>query len=637
MKPFILLSSFIVLSLAAILVPALSHHQWLTILDNTILDNVISNKAANVQQMMAAASFNSTIPTSLYYLTAKIFGISPQAFHYVNAIIYIALIVLTGYMFYFFIPSILYAGLGMFLVAFCPFHIPMIGAISLLPEVLVNFFLMAFIIIFWKGLKGQFNINNEVASRRKKLTFFMRLFLLLAFLILALMSQPFLVWKDNALYFLNCVGIGLLLVIIKRFDEFLKTQEMIIRVLYWVGLALLLCVMLLYGLERLNRWSNDVRYWSMEAKENKRPLAYVEWARAVNNSKESTLNPIKILDEGISIWPKEPSLYMEKAVLKQEEHDWVEAKRVYELLLKQVPFYPDAILGLAYLSFMEGQLTQMIDQINSAIKAHPDDEYVYLKAMLLYTKAVEVFKDNTLIKEKREELLDDMQELSKRKKYTAADFYNLALLYQQVGGKDEAMRYYQRALELSPTHRQSLISLAYLYQVNGDNKAAQGLYNRLIHEHPKYADGYVNYGLMLSALGDVAKAKSMFMRAIDIEPKHSMALFNLGYILETEGDLKGAAEFYEKAIEYNDRNAEAYYNLGNVYAKQNLIPEAIAAYLKTVNIQPRHINAFVNLSIISFKAKDPRGAILYLNKAKVLGYVPPEDYVKTLAPYLTNK
>jgi tetratricopeptide (TPR) repeat protein len=101
--------------------------------------------------------------------------------------------------------------------------------------------------------------------------------------------------------------------------------------------------------------------------------------------------------------------------------------------------------------------------------------------------------------------------------------------------------------------------------------------------------------------------------------------------------LREALNAYEKAVENNPRHAEAYYNMGNVYAALLEYPEAIAAYLKTVAVNPNHQNAFVNLSILSFKAHDFPGAIHYLEEAQLLGYSPPEAYLKSLEPYKIKK
>ena len=57
-------------------------------------------------------------------------------------------------------------------------------------------------------------------------------------------------------------------------------------------------------------------------------------------------------------------------------------------------------------------------------------------------------------------MLADFEQLSKRKNYKAEDYYNLGFLYEQVGGKEEAMRFYSKAVQMKPDLPQALYNLA---------------------------------------------------------------------------------------------------------------------------------------------------------------------------------
>jgi tetratricopeptide (TPR) repeat protein len=64
-------------------------------------------------------------------------------------------------------------------------------------------------------------------------------------------------------------------------------------------------------------------------------------------------------------------------------------------------------------------------------------------------------------------------------------------LYEQVGGKEEAMRFYTKAVQMQPDYAQALNNLAKLYQDAGNYKIALGLYERLLHFHPKFVSGAI--------------------------------------------------------------------------------------------------------------------------------------------------
>ena len=67
------------------------------------------------------------------------------------------------------------------------------------------------------------------------------------------------------------------------------------------------------------------------------------------------------------------------------------------------------------------------------------------------------------------------------------------------------------------------------------------------------------------------------------------------------------------------------------------LPEAIAEYEAAVRANPNYEDAYVNLSIVAVKAGDFAKAIKALDEAVLLGYQPPEEYVRTLEPYREKK
>jgi len=385
----------------------------------------------------------------------------------------------------------------------------------------------------------------------------------------------------------------------EKFNAFLKTQEKLIGYLFMAGIGALVLGMALMSIQANAVWKDEasIRRWRAEH------------------------------------YPSVDSLNAWARVLYQKSGNAQDSVEVYNRTLKMDPRNQDAYFVLAGIDLDQGKPEDAIGIYNQLLKLYPEDDKVYVRTMDAYSRGLQKYPKLTIFQEKREDLLAKYEQLSKRKKYTANDYFNLGFLYDQVGGYEEAMRFYRKALELEPIHEKALYSLARRYQEAGDLKAAMILYSRLVHFHPRSTLGYLNMGLIYNALGDADRARYFYEKVISIDPTNADAYFNLGYLYEAAGELREALNEYEKAVENDPRNAEAYYNMGNVYATLQQYPESIASYLKTVAINPSHQNAFVNLSILSFKSKDFDGAIRYLEQAKVLGYNPPEAYLKTLEPY----
>lgn len=384
-----------------------------------------------------------------------------------------------------------------------------------------------------------------------------------------------------------------------KFDNFLKTQEKIVRQLFIVGVGVLILWMAVVSVQTNAVWAND--------------MSLARW-RAKHAPSAENLNHLASLLQG------------------QKGQD-KEVMELYKKVLTLDPQRKEPYFYFAWVYEESEQPDKAIEMYNGLLKKFSGDETVHAAVVDAYGGAIARHPQETIYQEKREEVLAAYEQLSKRKKYTANDYFNLGFLYEQVGGYEEAMRFYGKALEIAPTHEKALYNLANRYQLAGDFKTALALYGRLVHYHPKFTFAYLNMGLIYSALGDADRARYLYQKLVDIDPGNADGYFNLGYLSEAAGELREALGYYEKAVENNPKHAEAYYNMGNVYAILQQYPEAIASYLKTVAINPNHQNAFVNLSILAFKSQDFQGAIHYLEEARLLGYNPPEAYLKTLEPY----
>lgn len=423
------------------------------------------------------------------------------------------------------------------------------------------------------------------------------------FTFLFFVSEPavFLIWGPYRFYGLYAAAFLFFLFLAKgteRFYIFLQNQEAVARYLFWAAVIVFCGGTVLMSIAEVNLRRDPLTFWMYESKRH-------PTVESLNNLADAHYN----------------------------SRDIGKAREYYQKAAKLDPKSIRAYEGQARLSLDSGQWDQAIAIYGRLLGLFPDDEKIYVKAIEAYGRAIAGDPQNGLYKEKREEVLADFEQLSKRKKYTAVDYYNLGFLYDQVGGKDEAMRFYIKAVQMKPEYEQALYNLANLYRDAGNFKIAMALYSRLVHFHPKFAQGYLNMGLIFNALGDQQRARQFYLKVIGLDPDNGDAYFNLGYLSESQGELSDAVNYYEKAVEVAPKNAESYYNLGNTYASLGQNGEAIASYLKTVTINPRHQDAFVNLSILSFKSRDFQGAIHYLEQARALGYNAPTEYLKTLEPY----
>lgn len=457
------------------------------------------------------------------------------------------------------------------------------------------------------------------------------------FTFLFFVSEPsvFLVLGPFHLYGLYAVSFFVFLFLAKGTDilyHFLKTQERLVLYLFWSAIIVFTAGIIVMSISEIGIRRDALTFWTHESKRHPTAQSLEKLADAFYNAKD--LDKAKeCYQKAVLIDPKSIRAYEALAKIGQEEGQWGQVIESFQKMIEIDHQFSDAYLGLGEAFRNLGQKTQVVETYSHLLALFPDDDKIYVKVIQAYGRAVTDNPDDALYKEKREEVLADYEQLSKRKNYKADDYYNLGFLYEQVGGKEEAIRFYTKAVQMRPDYPEALYHLANLFKDTGNFKNAMAVYVRLAHFHPKDGMAYLNMGIIFNAIGDHQRARQFYLKAIHLEPENTDAYFNLGYLSESQGELNDAVNYYEKAVEVAPKNAEAYYNLGNVYASLGQNGEAIASYLKTVGINPHHQDAFVNLSILSFKAGDFKGAIRYLENAKSLGYVPPIEYLKTLEPY----
>ena len=105
-------------------------------------------------------------------------------------------------------------------------------------------------------------------------------------------------------------------------------------------------------------------------------------------------------------------------------------------------------------------------------------------------------------------------------------------------GYDEAIRMYQRALELDPTsaEAQSLLAVVLTSRVLG--------------------------GVADSVTADIARAEELVRQALAASPRNSLAHFAKGQVLRAQHRYAEAIPAYETAIAFNSNSASAMFALG---------------------------------------------------------------------------
>jgi tetratricopeptide (TPR) repeat protein len=139
---------------------------------------------------------------------------------------------------------------------------------------------------------------------------------------------------------------------------------------------------------------------------------------------------------------------------------------------------------------------------------------------------------------------------------------NLGILATRGSRMDEAVSYFQHALELNPD---------YLIALN-------------------------NLGNAYRELQQWDKAREALEHAIAVGPEDAEANYNLGMVDAQTGDNARAEQFLKKALQYRPDYPEALNNLGILYVRTQRVDDAVSLFEQCMNIAPEFDKAYLSLA-----------------------------------------
>ena len=115
------------------------------------------------------------------------------------------------------------------------------------------------------------------------------------------------------------------------------------------------------------------------------------------------------------------------------------------------------------------------------------------------------------------------EKLSKTHDDNAVLHYQWAHCLDDLGEYEEAYSHYNRALELDPTHTNTLFRLAFSYDLKGEDEKAIEYYEKCIDQPPVFINAVMNLGILYEDHGNYEKAASCFDAVLKSCPNHERA------------------------------------------------------------------------------------------------------------------
>jgi tetratricopeptide (TPR) repeat protein len=232
-------------------------------------------------------------------------------------------------------------------------------------------------------------------------------------------------------------------------------------------------------------------------------------------------------------------------------------------------------------------------------------------ALADFNKALELNPDST---EARENQIKANHALNDRNKEWANGYTFLGQEFKEKGELDNALTYFNKAIECDPTFAVAYSSRGMVKKSKGDLEGAMADFNKAIELKENLPVTYMSRAAIKKAKGDLAGALVDYNRCIELKPGSAKAFNNRGELKFKQGDRDGALEDYNRAIELKPDNAIYYSNRSMVKIKRD--PDgAIVDCNRAIELKPDLGTAYNNRGMAKQVKGDLDGALEDYNKA----------------------
>lgn len=212
--------------------------------------------------------------------------------------------------------------------------------------------------------------------------------------------------------------------------------------------------------------------------------------------------------------------------------------------------------------------------------------------------------------------------------------HNLGAELMAQGRYDEAMRHFEKAIEIYPPYAEAHDALGTLLTGQGKFDEALEQYQLAIKYKPNVALFHLNLGDLFKA-SRPQEAILEYLKALELQPDLWRARFNLANVLSALHRADAAIAEYKKLVRHKPDLWQAHVNLGLLEMGQENNPEAKRHFATALELNPNYAQAHFLLGSLLAKDGETNAAITEYRAALKLNPHYSEAERKLAA--LTNK
>lgn len=209
-----------------------------------------------------------------------------------------------------------------------------------------------------------------------------------------------------------------------------------------------------------------------------------------------------------------------------------------------------------------------------------------------------------------------------------------AMEYEKKAQYRECIKAYEDALRLDDSDASIWYNLCLLYLNLGDTNQAGDFYQKAIQLDASYKTSYNNNGIIYEEIGKLKEAEDVYKGFLSIDQDNTSVLNGLGRISLTHKKFDEAERYFSQSLEINRGSIDALLGLGIVYFKRGRFKEAEGLFLKAKDIESEEPLPYLWLAKSSEKNKDIDKAIEYYKQAVMYGFIDHRIHFRLFYLYL---
>ncbi len=189
----------------------------------------------------------------------------------------------------------------------------------------------------------------------------------------------------------------------------------------------------------------------------------------------------------------------------------------------------------------------------------------------------------------------------------ADPYYKLGVVYQEIGGTEQAVTYFNQYLEFEPDHLDTHLRLMRIFYFTGrfDEAIEKGEY--LLARSKKgdkiQAEMHGLLGDVYLKIQDSEAAAFHFEQALKIRPDSIETYMKLVNLYQNKGDAEKARTLLDKVITLKPSYAEPYHLLAEIYTLEQKDSALMELYKKIIELEPDKVLPRIKLVQLYFKHK----------------------------------